>query len=173
MAAPPAEVEVNPGKLTIMLGDFGNERFHGTFTGLGHDYGRIVHDFLTSDNERKEIVPGIATEWNLSTDGLTWTWTIRKGVKWHDGSEVTPEDVLWTLDHMIGPGAHEYGTVSAYILRSKLTEKIELSGPDSVSLTSTRPLPEMAVMTSRAGPNYFPILPKRAIRPRGGGGLRP
>lgn len=58
-----------------------------------------------------ELIPGIATKWGLSSDSLTWTFTIRDGVKFHDGSALTPDDVLWTFQHYIGPQAFEYATV--------------------------------------------------------------
>ncbi len=80
-AAPPAEVEVFPGELRIMVGDLASERFSVGFSlGLAGDlnYGRILHGFLISDNEQREMVPGIASDWNLSDDGLTWTFTIRE-----------------------------------------------------------------------------------------------
>jgi ABC-type transport system substrate-binding protein len=94
--APPAEAEVNPGKLTIMVGSLGNERFDRLFVdGTGAEiYGRILHGFLISTSEKREMVPGIASQWSFSPDGLTWTFTIRKGVKFHDGSDLTAEDVL-------------------------------------------------------------------------------
>jgi peptide/nickel transport system substrate-binding protein len=109
MAALPAEVEVNPGKLTIMVGSFGTERFESAFTSGtgGNSYLRILHGWLISDNEKRQMVPGIASDWNLSADGLTWIFTIREGVKFHNGSEVTAEDVQWTLQHMLGPQANE------------------------------------------------------------------
>jgi len=105
VAEPPPQVEVNPGKLTIMVGDLGNERFDYVFSSStgGANYFRIMSGFLISTDERTKMLPGIASQWGLSPDGLTWTFTIRKGVKFHDGSEVAPEDVLWTLRHTFGP----------------------------------------------------------------------
>ena len=79
-AAPPADVEVNPGKLTIMVSDLANERFDRAFgAGTGYHYGRIMGGYLISDNEKKEMIPGIASQWDLSNDGLIWTFTIREG----------------------------------------------------------------------------------------------
>jgi ABC-type transport system substrate-binding protein len=80
VAASPAEVEVHPGKLTIMVGDLATERFDIAMVGGnvgGANYGRVVHGFLISMDEETEMVPGIADDWELSADGLTWTFTIR------------------------------------------------------------------------------------------------
>ena len=166
MAPSPAEVEVNPGKLTIMVGGFGTERFESAFTSGtgGNSYLRILHGWLISDNERKEMVPGIASDWNLSADGLTWTFTIREGVKFHDGSEVTAEDVLWTLQHMLGPQANEYVTNTTYASASRKMNRIELSGPDEVSVTTKEITTELAnyMLSESSCCPYGTVLPKRA-----------
>jgi hypothetical protein len=68
------EAEVNPGKLTIMVGDLSNERFDPLFAVGGHGgqtYGKIVHGSLISTDERLRPLPGIASQWGLSADGLT------------------------------------------------------------------------------------------------------
>ncbi len=156
--------KVNPGKLTIMVGDLGSERFDGTFLGGrpgGHNYGRILHAHLISTNERMEMTAGIASQWGVSTDGKTWTFTVRKGVKFHDGSELTPEDALWSLQHTFGPQALEYAASTAQRL-SRALDKIELSGPDTVSLTTKQPLTELAFFVAEAGPYWYTIMPKRA-----------
>jgi peptide/nickel transport system substrate-binding protein len=165
MAAPSAEVEVNPGKLTIMVGDLANERFDNVFVGGTpglKNYSQLVHGFLIDSNEKRELVPGIASQWGLSPDGLTWTFTIRKGVKWHDGSELTPEDVLWTLQHSLGPQAEEYSIHPTTVRVSRLLDKIELSGPDKVILTTKQLEIAIEAFASDATPASLAVLPKRA-----------
>ena len=161
---PPAQVEVNTGNLTIMVGDLGTERFDFSFaTGPEpRNYGRIIGGFLISTNEKTEMVPGIAREWDLSDDGLTWSFTIREGVKFHDGSEVTPEDVLWTLRHTWGPQATEYTNVSTVMTVSRIMDKIELTEPAKVSLTTTQPVTTFAVGISEAGSGWYHVMPKRS-----------
>lgn len=54
-------------------------------------------------------VPGLATEWEESADGLTWTFTIREGVTWSDGEPLTAEDVAYTYDLLISnPAIHDW-----------------------------------------------------------------
>lgn len=158
-----ADTEVNPGKLNIMVGDPGTERFDFSIaTGPEpRNYGRIVGGFLISSNEDNEMVPGIASDWNLAGDGLTWNFTIREGVKFHDGSEVTPEDVLWTLQHTWGPQAFEYTTVSTVMTVSRIMDAVELTGPNTVSLTMTQPFTTFDAGISEAGSGWYHIMPAR------------
>jgi peptide/nickel transport system substrate-binding protein len=163
--APPAEVEVNPGKLTIMVGSLGNERFDRLFVdGTGAEiYGRILHGFLISTSEKREMVPGIASRWGFSPDGLTWTFTIRKGVKFHDGSDLTAEDVLWSLQQKFGPQAHEYVTYPTAQTVSRRMDRIELSGPDEISVITKELVTDFAIYNlSEAGLTWLGhILPER------------
>ena len=55
-----------------------------------------VFDSLVRTDERSRPVPGIAT-WR-TPDSLTWEFTLRKGVKFHDGAELTSEDVVFSLE---------------------------------------------------------------------------
>jgi peptide/nickel transport system substrate-binding protein len=160
---PPAEVEVNPGELRIMVGDFASERFSVGFSlGLAGDlnYGRILHGFLISDNEQREMVPGIASDWNLSDDGLTWTFTIREGVKWHDGTELVPEDVLWTFQHLFGPEAVEHLIAPTALRLSREADRIELNGRD-VSLSTTIPATYVGNTLSESGTGWYHVMPAR------------
>jgi peptide/nickel transport system substrate-binding protein len=45
--------------------------------------------------------PGLATKWSHTPDGLTWTFTIRQGVKWSDGQPMTAEDVVYTYNRTL------------------------------------------------------------------------
>ena len=44
-----------------------------------------------------ELVPGLCEKWTVSPDGLTYTFTLREGVKFHNGDEVTAEDVVYSI----------------------------------------------------------------------------
>ena len=103
-----------------------------------HEYGRQIHAFLLEsavEGTSRVIVPGIAEKWEVSPDGKTWTVDIRDGVKFHDGTELTAEDVLWTWRWGMGPQAQEYATGGACLSNSQLTETMELSGPNQVQVT--------------------------------------
>lgn len=69
------------------------------------DVGRIcvvAYDgLLKYDPATKEIVPWVAKEWEVSDDGLTYTFKISEGIKFHDGSDLTASDVKYTFDRLI------------------------------------------------------------------------
>ena len=50
-----------------------------------------------------KAVPGVATDWSLSDDGLTWTFNLRKDAKWSDGSPLTAGDFEYSLKRQLTP----------------------------------------------------------------------
>ena len=110
------------------------------------------------------VVPGIATQWEISEDLRTTIFTIREGVKFHDGSDLTVEDVVWSLNHYAGPTAPEYGLGSLSLRYGRKMEKIVAGpGPDQVSLTAKVAMPEYATYGSKGagGQALTKVLPKR------------
>ena len=164
----PAEamMEVHPGKLTWLMTGFGNERFDPAFSSSSsHDYGRLIHAHLiSSDVEEgsRVIIPGILTDWELSSDGLTWTLTVREGIKWHDGTDLEAEDVLWNLQRLLDPQAPDWSQSSKSNAMSRLINRIEQTGPNQISVTSEVPIPDFPINYSEAESSWFGvILPKR------------
>lgn len=52
---------------------------------------------LGGENWGTEITGDLAESWSVSDDGLTWTFNLHQGVMWHDGEELTAEDVVYTF----------------------------------------------------------------------------
>jgi peptide/nickel transport system substrate-binding protein len=59
-----------------------------------------VYDYLVDVDHESKIQPRLATKWTTSDDGLTYTFTLAKGVSFHDGSPLTAKDVVWTFDRL-------------------------------------------------------------------------
>lgn len=59
--------------------------------------------------------PGLATSWDTSADGLTWTFHIREGVTWSDGEPLTATDIAYTYDRILGGNA-ESATWGSYLV---------------------------------------------------------
>ncbi|MEI6689507.1 MAG: ABC transporter substrate-binding protein [Thermoleophilia bacterium] len=63
-----------------------------------------VFEYLVRSASDLSIQPQLATEWSGSDDGLEWTFKLREGVKWQDGSAFTSADVVSTMDKLIEAG---------------------------------------------------------------------
>lgn len=63
----------------------------------------LYDTLLHSTEDGQGIVEGLATGYEASEDGLTFTVTLRDGVKFADGSDITPADVKWSLDRARNP----------------------------------------------------------------------
>jgi len=59
-----------------------------------------LYDALVFPSSTGEIEPKLAESWTVSPDGLMYTFNLRRGVKFHDGTELTAEDVKYSLDRM-------------------------------------------------------------------------
>src|ERR1700709_886048 len=61
-------------------------------------------EFLTFDNNIKlHLEPMLATSWKHNGDGTVWTFTLRKGVKFHNGAPMTADDVVYTFQQLSNP----------------------------------------------------------------------
>ena len=79
-----------------------------TFDPLGASDSRVdtpsinmYNALLQSKPGTTEIEPDLATEYTAAEDGLSFTFKLRQGVKFHDGSEVTADDVVYTVERML------------------------------------------------------------------------
>jgi peptide/nickel transport system substrate-binding protein len=110
------------------------------------DVGRVcvvAYDGLVKyDPATKEIVPWVAKEWEISDDGLTYTFKINEGIKFHDGSALTASDVKYTFDRLIalddGVAQNLYAVESVEAV-DDLTVVITLNTP-SAAFMSGMPL---------------------------------
>src|SRR5437867_4945811 len=68
-------------------------------------YGRAIvnqiFDGLVQFDANLKPIPALAVFWEASRDGRTWTFTLRQGVKFHNGREVTAQDVVYSFTHLL------------------------------------------------------------------------
>src|SRR5690242_9877469 len=57
-------------------------------------HGNMVYDTLFAMDEKLQVKPQMVDKWEVSPDQLTWTFTLRDGLEWHDGTPVTGEDCV-------------------------------------------------------------------------------
>src|SRR5690349_561936 len=60
-------------------------------------YGNMVYDTLFSVDDKLQPQPQMVDKWTVSPDKLTWTFTLRDGLEWHDGKPVTGEDCVASI----------------------------------------------------------------------------
>ncbi|NJO82631.1 MAG: hypothetical protein HC828_07265 [Blastochloris sp.] len=58
----------------------------------------LVYDTLIYTDLRNQPQPLLASEWSVGEDGRTWTFKLREGATWHDGTPLTAEDVVFTFE---------------------------------------------------------------------------
>ncbi len=75
--------------------------FDPHYHNVGPNNAAAAHVFerLVGMDERQRLVPALATSWRAVND-TTWEFKLRKGVKWHDGSDFTADDVIFTVDRV-------------------------------------------------------------------------
>ena len=83
------------------------------------------------------IIPDLAVDWTVSEDNLTWTFPLREGVKFHDGSVMTSADVLASWNRIIDPPE---GVASLrQDLLAPIVERIEATDPLTFQVQLKRP----------------------------------
>lgn len=58
----------------------------------------LVYSTLIAESVEGDYIGVLAKDWTHSKDGLTWTFNLKDGIKWHDGTEFTAEDMAWAIN---------------------------------------------------------------------------
>jgi ABC-type transport system substrate-binding protein len=107
------------------------------------------------------IVPDLAEKWELSADGKTYTFHLRKGVKWHKGyGELTADDVKFSYDRVLDPT-----TASRYKGEFKLVETIEVVDPHTVRVRLKSKYP--GFLNKVSGYNQGFVVSRKAVEKLG------
>ena len=107
------------------------------------------------------IVPDLAEKWDLSGDGKTYTFHLRKGVKWHKGyGELSADDVKFSYDRVLDPA-----TASRYKGEFKLVETIEVVDPHTVRIRLKSKYP--GFLNKLAGYNQGFVVSRKAMEKLG------
>ena len=97
------------------------------------------------------IIPWLATNWKLSDDGMTWAFTLRPEVKWHDGLPLTSEDVVFTFDYI-----KQFPVLSPFRRGFEYVKSARATSDRSVEILLSQPY--AAFLINIAGAT--PIIPK-------------
>lgn len=122
---------------------------------------QIQEGLLTTDPKTGEAAPGLAERWEVSEDGRTYTFHLRRGVKFHDGTDFTAEDVKFTFDFLTGERAG-----GIYVTQfGPFIESVETPDPYVVVITLTSPWADFETMLHRNWATL--ILSKEAVEAAG------
>jgi peptide/nickel transport system substrate-binding protein len=72
-------------------------------TSSGAVFGALFDSLVTRDAETLKVEPALAKSWETSADGKSWTFHLRRGLRWSDGQPVTADDVIFSLDLIYDP----------------------------------------------------------------------
>jgi len=143
---------------TIVTATFTDVRTFNAFSSTDTEtktYSRLIHAGLTQLNGlTQQPEPSLAESWETSEDELTWTFHLRKALKWSDGEPFVPDDVLFTMNIVNDPNvpssAHDSLTSKGKIEWSIVGENAIQARMHSKFVTFLRHLE----------PGTCPILPK-------------
>ncbi|THF62119.1 ABC transporter substrate-binding protein [Pseudothauera rhizosphaerae] len=116
---------------------------------IGEVASKIMEGLVAFDADLKPV-PALATRWDVSPDGLTVSFDLRKGVKWHDGKDFTAADVEFTLKE-VWQKLHPFGR-SAF---GNVTE-VETPNPHRIVLRLSAPAPYLLSYINAYGAQLLP-----------------
>ena len=134
---------------------------------------RVVETLVTFPDESTQIVPGLAESWTISKDGLQYTFKLRSGVKFHDGTPLTAEAVKFSIERQINSDhpAHKLGKYPFANFFFGNVKAVEALSDDRVAFLLKEPRASfLAILTAgaasivsptavmKAGPDY-PLQP--------------
>lgn len=158
------------GELRLAMAGIGNMRpapWQETVFGKG--YMTLLYDYLVGANPDGSLstANGVAERWEMSADGRTWTFWLRQGIKFHDGSELTAEDVKWSLEMVTKPDS-----VAAFAARLRgAIQEIQVTTPYTLVIRTKEPAIFLAQDLSMSAGYEGAILPKRYYEQVGADGF--
>jgi peptide/nickel transport system substrate-binding protein len=108
-----------------------------------------LYDTLTRWDTDLKLQPGLATTWT-NTSETTWEFTLRPGVKFHDGAPLTAEDVKATLERNLVPGKTVVQSGFATI------ESVQIASPTTIRIVTKKPDPLVPVRMAQMGAQILP-----------------
>lgn len=109
---------------------------HFQWLSTNEAYSRHIFDSLVRRDAESRIEPALAESWRM-VDPLTWEFKLRRGVRFHDGSEFTAEDVRFTLDRV----ANLPNNPNPYTANIRSITRVEVVDPYTVRFHSEAPDP--------------------------------
>jgi peptide/nickel transport system substrate-binding protein len=119
-----------------------DQGFEGNrFTGIPL-FDALTHWDLSSADKASVVIPGLATEWKVGdTDKTKWTFKLRKGVKFHDGSDLTADAIVWNVEKVLKKDARHFAPdqIGVTVSRMPTLESARKIDDYTVELTTREP----------------------------------
>ena len=135
----------------------------------------VEHDLTVSwqDGAPPKLVPSLASGWEISPDGTEYTFTLRQGVKFHDGTTFDAEAVKFNLDRIFKedfkyfyPRAKAYRAADVYFL-----DHVEVLEPYKVKIVLKEPFNSFLLRLANLGPGMVSMISPTAIKKYGNEGM--
>lgn len=98
----PTQAPASTEEQIVYIGDMPDEAFEAGWANCGGLLRRVMfRRLILCDENLIPKYPELATEWSISDDELTYTFTLRDDALWHDGEPVTVDDVAWSIEMAI------------------------------------------------------------------------
>src|SRR5262245_34941324 len=133
-----------------------------------HYHAPVWDSLVGFDLEKGGIGPGVAEKWERAADGKSWTFSLRKGLKFHNGDPVTAHDVKFSLERIMSQESIASG---APALR-RAVDKIDVIDDHTVRVHTKGVIPYFAASLSRAVFMEGSVMPKKYIEAVGAKGFR-
>ncbi|WP_116996993.1 ABC transporter substrate-binding protein [Desertimonas flava] len=142
-SAPPTSDAPASGGVLVAAQSAEPERFdpHMTSGYASYQVLENVFDTLVQPGDDLTMEPALATEWTVSDDQLTWTFTLREGVQFHNGRELTSADVVYSFERIRDP---EVASGVAY--RLDAVDTITALDDYTVEIVVTAPTPNLLTL---------------------------
>ena len=106
---------------------------------LANVYETLTRYIPARDGQDARVEPLLAESWEVSEDGLTWTFRLRPGVKFHDGADLTSDAVKGSIERTVkiaGGASFIWSPITAIETPDPLTVVMKLSGPQPMDITA-------------------------------------
>ncbi len=147
-------VIATPGDPVSLNGVYANDGL--SVAVLSFIYNPLVLGGRTWVGLNGETHGGLAESWDISADGLTYTFHIRQGVKWHDGEDLTADDVLFTFQTIQDPEGESVQFRGGFLQNG---EPIPFEATDDYTVVATLTQPSATFLTDIT----VPIVPRHVL----------
>ena len=113
-----------------------------------------VYNRLVDVDDSFNVLPELATEWSVSADGLTWTFKLREGVKFHSGADFSSADVVYTFQRLLD---EKTGSGARAVLAFLDPAGIVAVDPLTVTITTKLPVVELPVLITNKFTNIVAV----------------